>query len=386
MLETSKEKTTVALIPLRGGSKGILNKNIKSLAGKPLFHWVAEAAINSKLIEKVYISTECDEIKKVVLQSNLNVTIIDRPKGLALDDSTTEEVIMHFSENVKFDKLVTIQATSPLLTSKKLDNALILFDENKYDSMLSVVHNKRFYWNENGSPINYDPKSRPRRQEFEGNLLENGAFYITKRKILEKHGNRLGGKIGLYKMPDETGIEIDDENDWVMVEALLKNRLSKSVDSRLPKRIDLLVLDFDGVFTDNTVFVDENGTESVKCNRSDGLGINLLKKAGINCFVLSTEKNPVVVKRCEKMDIDCINGIDDKKDYLIKYCNSNNIDIKNVVYVGNDVNDLECIEIVGYGVAVSDAHHIIKEASQLHLQNNGGEGAVRELIDIILRR
>ena len=385
-MKISNKKSTVVLIPLRGGSKAIPQKNIKYFAGKPLFLWVTEAAINTPNIDEVFISTESEEIKRVVLKYNLNVKIINRPQELAQDNSSTEDVLIHFSEKESFDTVITIQATSPLLSSMDLESALALFRKSNYDSMLSVVPNKRFYWTENGSPINYDPTARPRRQEFEGNYLENGAFYITKREILKKHRNRLGGNIGLFKMPEETGVEIDDENDWIMTEAIMNHKLSKMVSNRLPKIIELIVFDFDGVFTNNAVYVDQNGTETVKCNRSDGLGIGLLKKTGINFFVLSTEKNPVVVKRCEKMGIDCVNGIDNKKEYLENFCESNKIDLKNVVYVGNDINDLECMEKVGCGIAVSDAYHIIKETAQFVLQNKGGEGAVRELIDIILKK
>lgn len=124
-------------------------------------------------------------------------------------------------ERVSFDTLVTIQATSPLLRSNDIDSALTLFDRKRYDSMLTAVRTKRFYWNDDGTPLNYDPLARPRRQDFNGTLMENGAFYLTRRSILEQTRCRLGGRIGIYEMAEETGLEIDEPEDWARAEQLL---------------------------------------------------------------------------------------------------------------------------------------------------------------------
>ncbi|MDO8591170.1 MAG: acylneuraminate cytidylyltransferase family protein, partial [bacterium] len=190
------DKKIVALIPLRGGSKGIPYKNIKPLAGKPLAFWACKAATESKYIDEVYVSTEDKKIKETVLSFGLGVKIVDRPKELAEDTSSTESVMLHFAEQVPFDMLVTIQATSPFTETLDFDTAIEQFAEKKYDSLLTGVLYKKFYWTKNGKPLNYDYRKRPRRQEFPGVINENGAFYITKREILEKEKNRLGGKIG----------------------------------------------------------------------------------------------------------------------------------------------------------------------------------------------
>ena len=212
---------TVALIPLRGGSKSIPKKNIKPIAGKPLCAWTLEAAATATLIDTVYVSTDCAEISAVVQSLGLGVHIIDRPAELATDEASTEAVMLHFMAHVAFERLVTIQATSPQLRAQELDEALIKFDRNGLDSLLSAVRTKRFFWNDDGTPINYDPFQRPRRQEFTGTLMENGAFYVTRREILERHRCRLGGRIGIYEMPEESAIEIDEPDDWEMVERSL---------------------------------------------------------------------------------------------------------------------------------------------------------------------
>jgi CMP-N-acetylneuraminic acid synthetase len=216
--------TSVALIPLRGGSKSIPKKNIKFLAGKPLAAWTLEAVARCAYIDAVYVSTDNEEIAEVMLGLGLGVRVIMRPEEFATDEATTESVMLHFMSRVDFDVLVTIQATSPLLTAQDLDRAIVQFHGQHLDSMLTAVRSKRFFWSDNGVPINYDPLHRPRRQDFRGTLMENGAFYITRRHILESLQCRLGGKVGIFEMNKSTAIEIDEPEDWEMIERLLKER------------------------------------------------------------------------------------------------------------------------------------------------------------------
>lgn len=213
-----------ALIPLRGGSKSIPDKNIKLLADHPLCAWVLQAACASNAIDKVYVSTDSDKIRQVVEGLDLPVTVINRPQELAQDQSSTEDVMMHFASIVPFETLVTIQATSPLLESSDLDKALALFESGNYDSMLSAVRLKRFFWGDDFKPINYNPLHRPRRQDFDGILMENGAFYVTSREMLEISKCRLAGKIAVYEMGEHTAVEIDEPDDWIAVERILQKR------------------------------------------------------------------------------------------------------------------------------------------------------------------
>mgnify|MGYP006092942939 CR=1 FL=1 len=215
----------IALIPLRGGSKSIVDKNIKEIAGKPLCEWTLRAAVESKFIDQVFVSTDSNKIKKVVEGLNLDIKIIDRPDILATDEASTESVMLHFMDQVDFDCLVTIQATSPLLESHHLDSALEYFHSKDFDSLLSAVRTKRFFWHDDGRAINYSPHTRPRRQDFKGTLMENGAFYITKNAILKGMSCRLGGRIGLYEMPIETALEIDEKSDWDSISEILKKKI-----------------------------------------------------------------------------------------------------------------------------------------------------------------
>lgn len=216
--------TNVALIPLRGGSKSIPKKNIKPLAGKPLSAWTLEAAAACVAINTVYVSTDSDEIAEVVQGLDSGIQVIMRPVEYATDEASTEAVMLHFKSQVDFDVLVTIQATSPLLTAHDLDRALAQFNEQQLDSMLSAVRTKRFFWHDDATPINYNPLSRPRRQDFPGTLMENGAFYITRHEILQRYQCRLGGKVGIYEMDESTAVEIDEPGDWERVERMLLQR------------------------------------------------------------------------------------------------------------------------------------------------------------------
>jgi len=150
-----------------------------------------------------------------------------------------------------------------------------------------------------------------------------------------------------------------------------------------PIKIKLIVYDFDGVMTDNKVYVDQNGNEMVQVNRADGLGVSEIKKLGIEQIIISTETNPVVSTRADKLGISCLQGIGNKKDVLINYCQKNDYELEYVAYVGNDINDKEAMEIVGYSFCPSDAHGSIKKISNHILDTKGGNGVIRELFDLI---
>jgi len=216
-----KKLKIVALVPLRGGSKSIPHKNIKPIAGKPLCLWVLEAASSSKMIEEVYVSTDSEKIINVVTGSLLPLKILKRDPSLATDTAPTISVMLDFMNKIDFDILVTIQATSPLTRTEDLDSAIKYFLDNNFDSLLTGVRVKRFFWSNDNKPVNYDPKNRPRRQDFDGWIMENGAFYIIKKDILKKEKSSLGGKIGIYKMPAETSFDIDEPMDWKIVEWIL---------------------------------------------------------------------------------------------------------------------------------------------------------------------
>ncbi len=150
------------------------------------------------------------------------------------------------------------------------------------------------------------------------------------------------------------------------------------------KKINLICYDFDGVMTDNKVYIDQDGCEMVQVNRADGLGVAEIKKLGIVQIILSTEKNPVVGQRSKKLGLTCLQGISDKTYALKKFCQKNNISLDEVAYVGNDINDLEAMELSGITFCPADAHKSIKKISDHVLKSKGGQGVVREIFDYLI--
>lgn len=220
---------TLVIIPARGGSKSIPKKNIKPLGGRPLIHWTVEAASQAQLVSDVVVATDDAEIAGTVEAAALpKVRVVGRSAATATDTASTESVLLEVIGNEPCDLAVLVQATSPFLTGEDLDAALARFHEGGFDTLLSVVRQKRFIWDEAGDglvrPANYDPLARPRRQEFSGYLVENGAFYIFRPQGLLESGSRLHGRIGCHEMAEESYFEIDEPSDWEIIERLLARR------------------------------------------------------------------------------------------------------------------------------------------------------------------
>jgi 3-deoxy-D-manno-octulosonate 8-phosphate phosphatase (KDO 8-P phosphatase) len=162
----------------------------------------------------------------------------------------------------------------------------------------------------------------------------------------------------------------------------MQDQLQQHIES-LASRVKLLILDFDGVLTSNTVYVLETGIEAVRCWRGDGIGLTAIKKLGIKVSVLSKETNPVVTKRCEKLKIDCTQACDDKEAAIYKLIASENINLDEVAYIGNDTNDIPALKMVGLPIVVADSHQAVMKYAKYITQAKGGCGAVREVCDVL---
>lgn len=216
----------IAFIPVRGGSKSIPLKNIKPLSGKPLVCWNIEALEACEAVDEIVVATDSNEIWETVSSRNYKkVKLYRRSAENACDTASTESVMLEYIECAKLaDKTIfmLVQATSPMTQTNHFEEALKQYAEGKYDSMLTCVRNYRFFWSEDGKSLNYDYRNRPRRQDFKGLLMENGAFYINTVGNILRDKNRLSGKIGIYEMPGYTATEIDEPEDWMILEQLMK--------------------------------------------------------------------------------------------------------------------------------------------------------------------
>lgn len=386
----SKRKSILAIIPARGGSKGIPRKNIRLLGGKPLLAYSVEHALQARQVNRIIVSTDDAEIAEIARQYGAEVLM--RPQELATDTASTESVLLHALSVVEQEEgyvpslLILLQPTSPLRQPEDIDNAIDTFNAASADSLFSCYRSHAFYWRlQDRQPVsvNYDYSHRPRRQDMVPEYIENGSIYVTKPEILKKYGNRLGGRICFYEMDFLDSFEIDTEDDFLLIEQLLHLRYCNLAVKKL-RGVQLLVLDFDGVMTDNRVLVSQDGIESVMCNRGDGMGIEKLRNAGIPVVVISKESNPVVSARCNKLGIPCFQNVTNKMVALKQAAEKYNVELDKIAYVGNDINDMTCIEAVGVGVAVADAYPEVKAVADIVTQATGGKGAVREIADLLL--
>lgn len=383
---------TICVIPARGGSKGIPRKNVVEIAGKPLIAWNIEAANASEFIENVYVSTDDMEIASV--SRYYGAEVIDRPTEIAGDTASSESALLHAldvlrEQGVFPELLVFMQCTSPLTATEDIDLAIRSMIEAQADSCVTVQDFHYFVWKQQpdgtAEGVNHDKRFRPRRQDREAQYLETGAVYVMKVEGFLRANHRFFGKTVMSVMPQERCFEIDEPVDLQIAEALLKKQLEKTHNYKLPTPLKAVLFDFDGVFTDNKVCVDEAGRESVRCDRSDGWGLAQLKKCGIKIAVLSTEDNPVVTARCNKLGIECRQGLGEKKyEALVNWCAENGINLDETVFVGNDANDVECLNAAGCGVVPADAYPEAIAMSDHVLSRNGGDGAVRELCEMVM--
>ncbi len=388
----------LAIIPTRGGSKGIPRKNIRSLAGKPLIAYNIEQALRSRWINRLVVSTDDPEIGAVA--QAYGAQVIWRPAQISGDSASSEAALLHTLETLDQDEgyqpdlLVFLQCTSPLTLAEDIDGTIQALLDQGADTSLAVIPFHYFLWrqveNEMGaadaSGINHDKNIRPLRQEREPQYLETGAVYVMRVDGFLKARHRFFGHTAMYCMPAERRLEIDDPVDFQIAEVLVRQQQAQDQASLLPDPVTALVLDFDGVFTDNKVILNQDGIEAVVCDRSDGMAISHLKKTGIPIIVLSTEANPVVQKRTDKLNIPCIQGQTDKGSALQQWLEESQIDPQGVVYLGNDYNDIPCMQLVGCPAAVADAKPEVLPFARLVLEHPGGQGAIREICNLILKR
>ncbi|MEI6289701.1 MAG: acylneuraminate cytidylyltransferase [Chloroflexota bacterium] len=400
----------LAIIPARGGSKGIPRKNIRNFSGYPLISWSIAAGLKSDLVTRVIVSTDDEEIAAVAREWGAETPFL-RPSEFAQDHTTDLPVFEHAldwlaeHEGYRPDVVIQLRPTSPIRPLNCVDDAIkILLNNPGADSVRGVVpagQNPHKMWRLDGldQPMRSllpvagidEPYNAPR-QILPPVFWQTGHIDAIRPNAIYQ-GSMSGKSIYPLLIDPKFTVDLDNLNDWMRAEWLVSfgglEMLTPGHAKRaMPQKVDLLVLDFDGVITDNRVWVDEEGHEMIAANRSDSLIMRQLKAAGTEVLILSSEVNPVVTARAKKMKVEAIQGVglDDKSETLKKVLAGRNINPANVIYIGNDLNDLTCFEITGWAVAVADAQPEVLRAADFVTQKTGGHGAVREICDLILRK
>jgi len=377
----------VAYMPLRGGSKSIPGKNIRPLAGIPLFAWSLQSAIDSGCFDEIWVGTDDMAIRAAVkTRFDGQVRLFERSAATCTDEASTESALLEFASEVAFDVICLVQATSPMTLSADFAAARKQFLTANADSLVTATRTKRFFWTPSGQPLNYHPAARPRRQDFAGSMIENGAFYFTRREVLERQRCRLGGSISVFEMPAESVLEIDEPDDWEQAEAMLEQRQPNDAAARI-SAIKALVIDVDGTLTDGGMYYGPDGEALKKFNTRDALGLQRIRQAGIRLCVMTQEQSEAVHARMRKLKIDNYHpGVVDKLTLLHKVAQDWDLPLEAIAYMGDDLNDLPCLETAGYAFCPQDASPEIRATADYVTRHGAGYGAVREACELLLAR
>lgn len=390
-LDTPATARVVAVVPARGGSKGVPRKNLRELEGESLVARAVRTVRGARGVDAVVVSTDDAEIAAAARAAGAEV--VDRPGHLAGDDASSESALLHALDVLRVqgcepEVVVLVQATSPFIDADRLDAAIRAVRLDECDVAFSVTRSHVHLWRhglEGPEGINHDAAVRRRRQDMEPQLAETGAFYAMRAEGLRRHEHRFFGRLRLVEVDAGDAIEIDSEHDLRVAGRMVLERRAVGTDTAAaPIAASAVVTDFDGVHTDDTVRVDSHGVESVRVSRSDGMGVARLRRAGHPVLVLSTETDPVVAARAAKLGVEAITGCSDKLSALRRWADDHDVVLEDIAYLGNDVNDVECLAAVGWPVVPADAHPACRSVARHVLQRPGGRGAVRELADRVL--
>ena len=379
----------VSIIPARGGSQRIPKKNIKIIAGKPLLAYTIEASLNSKLIDRTYVSTDDNEIAEIARKSGAEIVM--RPEKFSKNDSPTEPAMIHAIEWIEeqdreqIDYVVLLQPTSPLRGTDVIDSGIEMALEPDVDSVLSVCEIQNHYLSGHFADGYYmcEYESRPFSQSMPRKYRENGAFYVTKRDLLLSSKNRISGNTKAIIMNELDSIDIDNEKDLKLVKKIIL--CLKNDDLSYPKslsKIKLLITDVDGVLTDSGMYYSENGDEVKKFHTRDGMAIRLLKDNGIETAIITGENTTIVRRRADKLGIiDVYQGNNDKLNALEELKKKYNLKYSEIAYVGDDIIDIPVLKKVGFSFCPSDAMPSVKNVCVMVTRTAGGCGVLREFYE-----
>lgn len=386
---------TVAVIPARGGSKGVPGKNLRRVGGVPLVARAVRTCRAAGRVDLVVVSTDDPDIADVARAEG--ATVVQRPAALAGDEASSESALLHAldvlsEQGADPDVLVFVQCTSPFLDPERLDEAVALVADNHADAVFAAVATYEFLWAAVGAAdgtvlvdgVNHAAEHRPRRQDRAADYRETGGFYAMDVAGFRQARHRFFGRTTPVVVPEATAVDVDTLEDLVLAQALAAAGLPGTATGAAGLDVDVVFTDFDGVHTDDTAWLSAEGVESVRVSRSDGFGVERLRRAGVPLVVVSKETNPVVTARARKLGVEVAQGVEDKAALIRAWLARAGIPPERAAYLGNDLNDLAPMEQLGWPVAVADARPEVQRAARLVLAASGGQGAVRELCDRVL--
>ncbi|MBP7213969.1 MAG: acylneuraminate cytidylyltransferase [Anaerolineaceae bacterium] len=402
-----KAPEVLAIIPARGGSKGVPRKNLREFAGAPLIAYSIVAALQAEMVSRVIVSTDDEEIAAIAREWGAETPFM-RPAALAQDDTTDFPVFEHAltwlkeNEGYQADIIIQLRPTSPVRPVGLLDEAIRkLIAHPEADCVRGVVpagQNPYKMWQ-----LRADGSLKPilgvegikeayntPRQALPETFWQTGHIdAIRSSTILEKHS--LTGEIILPIHIDPLyTVDIDTLEDFKNSARLMSDPRLKAVDPlkrrrAFPDKVSLLVMDFDGIMTDDKVYTDMNGVESVRSSRSDGYGLDMLRRhSETQALIMSREVSSVVAARAKKLGLEVFQAVMDKEQAIQSLIQERKLKADEVVYIGNDLNDLVVIPHVGYFCCPSDAHPMVRRQADLVLDHPGGDGAIREICEKIL--
>ncbi|WP_338686014.1 acylneuraminate cytidylyltransferase [Streptomyces acidiscabies] len=385
-------RRVLAVIPARGGSKGVPAKNLAPVGGVPLVARAVRECLAARLVTDVVVSTDDHSIAAAAREAGAEVVL--RPAVIAGDTATSEAAVLHAMDaheaahGAPVDVVLLVQCTSPFVIREDVEGVAAAVVEKGADTAVTVAAFHGFVWREEtegGQGVNHDKAYRPRRQDRPQDFLETGAAYAMNAAGFRTHNHRFFGRTELVRTDPARVLEIDDPHDLARARALAP-LFDSERSGGLPTgaEVDAVVIDFDGTQTDDRVMIDQDGREFVSVHRGDGLGIAALRRSGKKLLILSTEQNPVVAARARKLKIPVLHGIDRKDLALKQWCEEQGISPERVLYAGNDVNDLPCFALVGWPVAVASAHDVVRGAARAVTATAGGDGAIREIAGWLL--
>jgi len=357
---------------------------LRPLAGRPLLAHTIDQARFARRVTRVVVLTQSDEVAMHAERCGADVARV--PLVHVPTAAPAVSVALASEEVTKHDGFlpqaaVVLDPYYPLRSAEWLDRAMDFLFQCGADSLVSVEPLTQPLWVRDASGLAQPLDLAPTEKRY----TENGAVQAMRASVFESEAGPAAGRVVLFETPPFEGLCLSSiVEDWRGAEILVR-RFQGARAASLFKPVKLLALDFDGVLTDNRVLVFQDGREAVMCSRGDGYGFDLLRTVGLPVVVISKEGNPVVSARCEKLKLPCEQGVGNKLPVLKRYADEHQVALEDVAFMGNDLNDMECMRACGLAIAPADAQPEILRIATIVTAAAGGIGAVREVCDLIVQ-